>query len=81
MKGDQVLQAATIARMQKRAAGVQFQLLVKNGFFATIGGSVVLEFDTQPEAQAVISSLNAAIAPVLTAFVNDYEAKIEDLIA
>lgn len=80
-KADQILQAAPIARMLKRADSIQFNVISKNGYFAEIAGQLVLEFDTSQEADKVVTGLNNAIASVLNTFRTDYEKKIGDLIA
>lgn len=78
---EKVLQALPLANMTKRADGVRFSVLSKNGFYAEIGGQIVMEFDTNQDAIAVVDSLNAAIIPVLNNFKNSYNAKIRVIIA
>ena len=80
-KADKVIQALPLSRMVKRVDDVKFEVLSKNGFYAVIGGQILMEFDTLQDANSVVNSLNSAIVSVLDAFRADYEIKIGTILA
>ena len=78
---DKVRQAAPLAKMSKRFEDILFTLETQNGFFLSIDGHRVSEFQTLSDGTIMVSSLNTAIQPIVNSFISTYESRIGNIIA
>lgn len=78
---DKVQQAIPLMRMIKRLDDVVFSLDSQSGFFLSIGGNRIMEFQNNSDGTIMVSSLNTAIQPIVDNVRNKYENKIGNIIA
>jgi len=78
---DKVTQAVPIVKMLRGVSDLRFELVDQAGYFVILKGTRILETDTLPEGQAMVSSLNTVFLPIISNFVNRYENKIGNIIA
>ena len=75
-----VKQAQPYAKREDLVPLLKFETLSQNGFFVTIYGQKVLEFDSLAEANSYKTKLNNKISPVKTELNAKYEQQIEDIL-
>lgn len=78
---DKVKSAFPLIRMIKAASSLSFEVEEAANIYVTFDGKRIIETDRLIDATVMVSSLNTAIQPVISNFINVYEQRIGNLIA
>lgn len=80
MQAEKILKTIPLVKRIMQAESISFSAESNNGFFLSVFGNKILEFDNIDSAEKAAFLLNQVIDPIKKSYVADYEKKVDDIL-
>ena len=80
MDAAKIVKSVPLAKRIIQANAISFSVDSTNGFFLSVMGNKILEFDKLEDAQTAATTMNQVIDPIKKSYIADYEKKIDEIL-